>query len=98
MPGYLKPTFSTQRNANGKVLQLQSMLGSLKHMKGSQDQTLLSLLSKQDTYTKSGMADPLAEKILTKTKREQEIDDKIERLLIAYKEKDEQSQKKVSEI
>ena len=33
-----------------------------------------------------------------KSKREQEIDDKVERLLLAYKEKDEQSQKKVSEI
>lgn len=36
--------------------------------------------------------------VIVRSKREQDIDDKIERLLIAYKEKDEQSQKKASEI
>ena len=52
----------------------------------------MSILSKQD------LKPAVAEKIVVRSKREQDIDDKIERLLLAYKEKDEQSQKKASEI
>lgn len=38
-PSYMKLTFSASKsvNANAKVLQLSNMLGSLKHMKGSQE-------------------------------------------------------------
>lgn len=52
----------------------------------------MSILSKQDQNK------PEPEKIHVKSRREQEIDDKVERLLLAYKEKDEQSQKKASDI
>jgi len=45
----------------------------------------MSILSKQDQNK------PEPEKIHVKSRREQEIDDKVERLLLAYKEKDEQS-------
>ncbi len=90
VPGYLKPTFSTQRNAHANGVQLQSMLGSLKNLKT--DPALMSILSRQDSKHVE------AEKIVVKSKREQEIDDKVERLLLAYKEKDELSQKKASDI
>ena len=53
----------------------------------------MSILAKQDQKQSDH-----TEKIHIKSKREQEIDDKVERLLLAYKEKDEQSQKKASEI
>jgi hypothetical protein len=38
-PSYMKMTFAASKSvsANAKVLQLSSMLGSLKHMKGSQE-------------------------------------------------------------
>lgn len=38
-PSYMKLTFSASKNvaANSNVLQLSNMLGSLKHMKGSQE-------------------------------------------------------------
>ena len=53
----------------------------------------MSILAKQDQKQAEN-----TEKIHIKSKREQEIDDKVERLLLAYKEKDEQSLKKASEI
>lgn len=44
------------------------------------------------------MHESTTEKPVIKNKRAQEIDDKIERLLLAYKEKDELAHKKATEI
>jgi len=64
---------------------MQSMLGSIKNLKN--DPQLMSILSKQD-HSKMG-TDTDKSVVIVRSKREQDIDDKIERLLIAYKEKDE---------
>ena len=62
MPGYLKPTFSTQRSNRANGVQLQSMLGSIRNLKN--DPALLSILSKQDSKQIE------TEKIVVKSKRE----------------------------
>lgn len=95
-PSYMKMTFAASKSvsANSKVLQLSSMLGSLKHMKGNQETQLLALAARsEESLMRTGK-----EQKPQVSKRQKEIDNKIERLLIAYKHQDEVAHKKVIEM
>lgn len=98
MPGYMKLTFAASKSvqANSTVLQLSNMLGSLRHMKGTKDSQMLALKNTADDNLVSALkgSDPK----MRVSRRQQEIDDKIERLLIAYKKKDDVAHKKANEI
>ncbi len=97
----MKLTFSTSKNVNvnSKVLQLSNMLGSLKHMKG-QDSQLLAIAKQSDDSLLKALKTSANKDVrpAIQTKRQQDIDEKIERLLIAYKKQDEIAHKKVTEM
>ena len=59
---------------------------------------LSSILSETDNSKSAELLKLVPGESVIKNKRAQEIDDKIERLLLAYKEKDELAHKKATEI
>ena len=80
-PNYMKQTFATQKQSKS-VQNLASLLGGLRNLNRStvqgpsaEDRVLQSL----DPNTQS----------LKPTRRQQQVDEKIERILVAYKRKDE---------
>ena len=118
-PNYMKMTFAMSRSVvpNAKILNLSSMVGSMRGQKesagvlkaignggqqaSSSDITLLKQLKNNgsDFSIKPAAllnAKPPIEK--KKTKREEMIDSKIEKLLISYKQKDEQAKRRAGNI
>lgn len=111
-PNYMKMTFAMSRSVapNSKILQLSSMVGSLKHLtkkesstkelnaQSSSDITLLKQLKNQGSEFSMKPTQLLNEGVKKKSKREEAIDSKIEKLLITYKKKDEIAAKKASNL
>lgn len=111
-PNYMKMTFAMSRSVapNSKILQLSSMVGSLKHLtkkesstkelnaQSSSDITLLKQLKNQGSEFSMKPTQLLNEGVKKKSKREEAIDNKIEKLLITYKKKDEIAAKKASNL
>ena len=110
----MKMTFAMSRSCapNSKILQLSSMVGSLKHLakkessknelnaQSSSDITLLKQLKNQGHQSELSVKPNqlLNEGTKKKSKREEEIDKKIEKLLITYKKKDEIAAQKASNL
>lgn len=95
VPGYMKMTFATSRTvaANSKLLELSGMLSSIKQLKNPTE-NLLAIKNGMTEMTLLKSMKP--EKI--KTKKEQEIDDKIEKLLYAYKKQDEEAARRAKNL
>lgn len=115
-PGYMKMTFSMSRSVapNSKILQLSSMVGSMKSVQrgdstlamkaigqtSSSDITLLKQLKNNNgsdfSIKPAALLSKQPEK--KKTKREEMIDTKIEKLLVTYKQRDEQAKRRAENM
>ena len=110
-PNYMKMTFAMSRSVapNSKILQLSGMDASLKKLAkketmdkelnahSSSDITLLKQLKGGSEFSMKP-TQMLTEPLKKKSKREEAIDSKIEKLLITYKKKDEIAAKKANNL
>ena len=79
------------------------MLGSIKHLKGTSESQMLALSKHTDDTLMKQLHTSASEKQTVEkkphfTRRQEIVDEKIERLLIAYKKQDEIAHKKVTEM